>query len=222
MDRRNFHFEPFEALIVCCGIVSLLLAVSGCSSVQGQIEAGRRDLLYGDPNLATAYFERAAEAAPDRLYFSVLPEGSLTYLGRAYYASGKLPEARQALERAVSRYERDNLAKLYLGLVRVRQGDLERGLRDVESGLRGIHDWIEYVEQRFAFSYGRFWDPGRPIRKQIEADLAMISSGKVDWSKLIANAEWAGRQMEEEIDRARRDETDDRFRDGDSRDGHGK
>src|ERR1700693_5477099 len=113
MDRRNFHFEPFEALIVCCGIVSLLLAVSGCSSVQGQIEAGRRDLLYGDPNLATAYFERAAETAPERLYFSVLPEGSLTYLGRGYYATGKLPEARQALERAVPRYEQDNLAKLY-------------------------------------------------------------------------------------------------------------
>jgi tetratricopeptide (TPR) repeat protein len=222
MDRRKFHFELFEALIVCCVIVSFVLAVSGCASVQGQIEAGRRDLLYGDPNLATAYFERAAETAPERLYFSVLPEGSLTYLGRAYYATGKLPEARQALERAVSRYERDNLAKLYLGLVRVRQGDRERGLREVESGLRGIHDWIEYVEHHFAFSFGRFWDPGRPIRKQIEADLAMISSGKVDGSKLIADAEWVGRQMEEEIDRARRDETDEKFRDGEGRDGRGR
>jgi hypothetical protein len=30
----------------------------------------------------------------------VLPEGAWTYLGRAYYATGRLPEARQALERA--------------------------------------------------------------------------------------------------------------------------
>jgi tetratricopeptide (TPR) repeat protein len=222
MDRRKFHFEPFQALIVCCGIVSLLLAVSGCTGGQAQIEAGRRDLLYGDPNLATANFERAVEAAPDRLYFSVLPEGSLTYLGRAYYASGKLPEARQVLERAVSRYERDSLAKLYLGLVRVRQGERERGLREVESGLRGIHDWIDYVEQHFAFSFGRFWDPNKQIRRQIAADLAMISSGNVDWSKLTTDGEWVGRQTEEEIDRARRDETDEKFRDGDGRDGRGR
>lgn len=218
MDRRKYPFELFEALIVCCGIVSLLLAVSACATAQGYVEAGRRDLLFGDPNRAVVNFQQAAEIAPDRLHFSVLPEGSLTYIGRAYYASGKLPEARQALERAVSRYEQDNLAKLYLGLVRVRQGDRERGLREVESGLRGIHDWIEYVEQRFAFSYGRFWDPGKPIRKQIEADLAMISSGNVDWSKLIANAEWVGRQTEEEIDRARRDETAESFREGEDRD----
>jgi hypothetical protein len=50
----------------------------------------------------------------------------------------------------------------------------------------------------------------------------MISSGNVDGPKLIANAEWVGKQMEEEIDRARRDETDEKFRDGEGRDGRGR
>jgi tetratricopeptide (TPR) repeat protein len=194
------------------------LAVSGCSSVQGQIEAGRRDLLYGDPNLATAYFERAAEAAPDRLYFSVLPEGSLTYLGRAYYASGKLPESRQALERAVSQSKDDNLAKLYLGLVGLREGDRQRGVSDLESGLRGIHEWLDYVEQWRTNSYGQFWDPSKQIRAKIKSELAMISRGAAP-QELIAGGEWVGKRIEEEIDEARRDESDERSRDGDSRSG---
>jgi tetratricopeptide (TPR) repeat protein len=222
MDRRKFHFEPFEALMVCCGIASLLLAVSGCSSAQGQLEAGRRDLLYGDPNRALANFARAAEEAPDRLHFSALPEGSLTYLGRGYYVTGRLPEARRVLEQAVARYNEDYIARLYLGIVLAREDDRLHGLRYIEEGLRGIHDWLDYIEQRFAFSFGKYWDPNKEIRRQIESDLAMISSGNIDWSKLIADAEWAGRKMEEEVEYARRDETYDRFRDGDSRDGRGK
>ncbi|HEX9445072.1 MAG TPA: hypothetical protein VGA73_13185, partial [Candidatus Binatia bacterium] len=86
-----------------------------------------------------------------------------------------------------------------------------------EDGLLGLHDWLDYVEQRFAFSFGKYWDPDKQIRREIENDLAMISSGKVDWPKLLASAEWVGKQMEEEIDRARRDEIDERRREGDGR-----
>ena len=198
----------FLTFAVC--ILQFALLLSGCATAGGQIQAGRQDLLYGDPNNAVAHFQQAAEINPDYLYFSVLPQGVWTYVGRAYYATGKLPEARQALERAVSRHPDDNLAKLYLGLVLARDGDRPRGLKEIEGGMRGIHDWLDYIQQRFAFSYGRFWDPNRTIRSEIASDLAMISKG-ADWPKLIAGGEWVGKQMEEEIDRARRDETQELF-----------
>jgi tetratricopeptide (TPR) repeat protein len=196
---------------------ALALFLSACSMAQGDIQAGRQDLLYGDPNRALVHFQRAADTDPNYLYYSVLPEGVWTYVGRAHYAAGRLPEARRALERAAQRSDQDNLAKLYLGLVKVREGDRQRGLKDLESGLRGIHDWIDYVEQHFAFSYGRFWDPSRQIRSEIRSDLAMISKGDIDWQKLVASGEWVGKQTEEEIDRARRDERDDHYRDGEDK-----
>ncbi|MGH7766411.1 MAG: tetratricopeptide repeat protein [Candidatus Binatia bacterium] len=196
--------------------VLLFPALAACASAQGYVEAGRRDLIFGDPNRAVVNFSRAAEIAPDRAHFSTFPEGALTYLGRAYYASGRLADARRTLEDAVSRYPNDNLAKLYLGLVLAREGDRVRGLRYIEDGLRGVHEWLDYIEYRHTHSYGGFWDPNKEIRSRIRKTLAMISSGQVDWPRLIAEAEWVGQHMEEEIDLARRDESDERSRDGDS------
>ncbi|HEY2986844.1 MAG TPA: tetratricopeptide repeat protein [Candidatus Binatia bacterium] len=195
--------RPWRTAVLIASCAALL---SSCATTAGQVQAGRQDLLYGDPNNAVAHFQRAAEIDPNSLYFSVLPEGVWTYLGRAYYASGKLPEARQALERAVSSHNDDNLAKLYLGLVLTREGDRSRGLKEIENGMRGIHDWLDYVDQRFAFTHGRFWDPNKEIRAKIQSDLA-LNSRAADWQKLVANGEWVGRQIEEEIDRARRDES---------------
>jgi tetratricopeptide (TPR) repeat protein len=211
----NARFEV-SALVLL--ILQFAIFLSGCVTAGSQIQAGRMDLLYGDPNNAVVHFQRAAELDPNYLYYSVLPQSVWTYSGRAYYASGKLPEARQALERAVSRSDQDNLGKLYLGLVLARDGDRPRGMKEIESGMRGIHDWLDYVEQHFAYSYGRFWDPGREIRSEIKSDLAMISKG-VEWPKLIASSEWVGKQMEEEIDRARRDESRELFREGSDNDG---
>ena len=200
---------------ICLGLVVMLLA--GCGSVGEQIRAGRRDLLYGDPNNALSHFQRAAEQDPQYLYYSALPEGVWTYVGRAYYSTGKLPEARTALERAVGRSNEDNLAKLYLGLALARDGDRPSGLREIENGMRGIHEWLDYVGQHFSYSYGRFWDPNKEIRAEIRTNLAMISRGVNDWPKLIAGGEWVGKQMEEEMDRARRDEIEDYRRDGEGK-----
>jgi hypothetical protein len=73
------------------------------------------------------------------------------------------------------------------------------------------------VNDAFRFSYGQYWDPKREIRSEIQSDLAMISGKGLDWQKLIASGEWVGRRVEEEIDLARRDESRDLSRDGDSR-----
>ena len=47
----------------------------------------------------------------------------LTYLGRAYYETGRDEEARTALEKAVSLNKDDSLAYLYLGLTLLRTGE---------------------------------------------------------------------------------------------------
>ena len=112
----------FQRLFVALGF---LLLFSGCASFQvgGDIQKGRLALLYGDPNVALEHFQRAANSDPNYLLdFSIFDEGVWTYVGRAYYAMGKLPEAQKAFERARSLHRQDHLAKLYLGLVGVRMG----------------------------------------------------------------------------------------------------
>ena len=118
----------------------------------------------------------------------------------------------------MSLHNDDNMAKLYLGLTLTRSEDRQRGLKEIESGLRGLHDWLDYVNQYAAYSYGQYWDPSREIRTEIQNTLAMISGKDIDRQKLIASAEWVGRKMEEEIDIARRQEARDRYR-GDDRSG---
>jgi len=195
------------------GLASLLLFLSACA-VETKVQQGRMALLYGDPNAAIASFQSAAELDPNRFYFSDFPQGIWTYVGRAYYIAGKYPEARQALERAISLHKDDNMAKLYLGLTLARSGDRQRGLKEIEDGLRGLHEWLDYVNQYAAFSYGQYWDPTNKIRSEIQNGLAMILGKDIDWQKLIASGEWVARKMEEEIDLARRRESQDRSRGG--------
>jgi len=51
---------------------------------------------------------------------------------------------------------------------------------------------------------------------RLQGDLAMIAGRDLDWQKLIADGEWVGKKMEEEIDLARRQESQERSRDSDS------
>lgn len=200
------------------GLASIAFILSACAA-EINVQRGRMALLYGDPNAAIASFQSAAKLDPNYFYFSVFPQGIWTYVGRACYIAGKYPEARQALERAISLHKDDNMAKLYLGLSLARSGDRQRGLKEIEDGLRGLHEWLDYVNQYAAFSYGQYWDPLGEIRAEIQNSLTMISGKDIDWQKLIASGEWVGRKLEEEIDIARRQESRDRSRgDGSSSD----
>ena len=134
---------------------ALLFFLSACA-VETKVQQGRMALLYGDSNLAIASFRSAAELDPDYLYFSVLPQGIWTYVGRADYAAGRYAEARQALERAVSLHQEDSMAKVYLGLTLMRSEDRQRGLKEIESGMRGLHEWLDDVNQYAASSYGQY------------------------------------------------------------------
>ena len=181
-------------------------ALFGCTSFQvaGDVQQGRMQLMHGDPKVALAHFQSAAQRQPDYLLnYSLLDQGIWTYVGRAYYATGRFPEARQALEKARSRYGDDQLAKIYLGLVLGRDGDPKRGLKELEAGLRGLDGWFEYVHNNVR--EGHFWDPGREIRSEIDRNMKLIASGKADWEMLTKSAEWIGEKTEMEIDLVKRD-----------------
>jgi len=205
---RSFYFLLPFALVV----------ISGCAAFQlgGDIAKGRMELMYGDPKVALPYFQRAAALDPNYITdFTLLREGVWTYVGRANYASGNLPEARSALERARSRYAEDDLAKIYLGLVLGREGDQQRGLKEIEAGLTGLANWLDFIE--FYHPRGYYWDPAKKIRSEARKNTALIKGLDVNWKELIANVEWIGKEMELEIDRAWQDEKRDIERDNDNR-----
>ena len=55
------------------------------------------------------------------------------FLGRAQYLTGDYPEARQTLQKALSRHRSDNLARLYLGLTLYRLGGQKGGADEYSS-----------------------------------------------------------------------------------------
>jgi tetratricopeptide (TPR) repeat protein len=203
--------------------LSLLLlacAVSGCAAFNAgsQVQSGRQALLAHDPERALPYFLEATKTKPDYIYTSqYFREGVWTYLGRTQYATKRYEEARESLERALKVDKDDNLARLYLGLTLVRLNDPERGMKEMEAAMKGIYDWLEYLERSRPFEV--YWDPARDIRKGIEQSIGSAPGKDVGREQLVADAEWLGTRMEDEVERARRDERRQYERDFDH--GHG-
>ncbi len=201
-------------------LFSSLVLLSACASMKAgsDVAAGRRALLAGQDETALAYFQSAAQIEPNYKYGSAYQQGIWSYVGRTEYAVGRLPQARETLQKALAANKDEDIARLYLGLTLARSGDRQAGLKEIENGMRGIHDWIEYITEAQRFSFGQFWDPAREIRTAIQGDLAMISGKEFDWQRLISDSEWVAKRMEEEGDKARNDETRDRNRDSEGND----
>ena len=183
-----------------------LSLAAGCTNfhVAGQVAQGRQALLQQDPKSALAHFRTAAEMDPDfYLNWSLLQQGVWTYVGRAYYATGDLGAARGALEKATSLYSWDNMAKLYLGLVLLRGNDRARGLKEVDAGLLGFYNFINYVNA-YQRPDGSFWDPGGFIKQRIENTRGLIQAKDVNVAEVISAGEYIGWRMEKEMDFARR------------------
>jgi tetratricopeptide (TPR) repeat protein len=206
---------------ISLALFSLFVFLAGCTSLQtgGELQYGRHALLAGNSEAALGYFQSAANRDPNYIYAtgSSPKQGVWSYVGRSEYLTGRFPDARKNLERAVSANRQEDIARLYLGLTLAREGDRQRGLKEIESGMRGITSFLDYINQAQRFSIGQFWDPDRDIRRAIQSDLAMISGKDLDWQRLTANTEWLGIRMEQESDLARRQEAYDRMRDGEGR-----
>lgn len=192
---------------------SFLVFFSGCGGgfqVAGDVAQGRQALLKGNSQGALGYFQNAAQTDPSYVYGTELRESVLSYLGRAQYLTGDLSGARGTLERCLAQDRADNIARLYLGLTLARQNDRQRGRNEIEAGMKGIRDFLNYLSTSFSMSFGQYWDPNRDIRKAIDSDLAMISRPNLDWPALISEGERIGMKIEEERDLALQRERDQR------------
>ena len=202
-------------------LFSLLIFLAGCTSLRtaGEVQYGRQALLEGKSEAALGYFYSAAQIDPNYVYATgSSPKQSVwSYVGRTEYLTGRLPQARQTLERSLTGNREEDIARLYLGLTLAKEGDRQAGLKQIESGMRGINNFLDYITQAQRYSIGQFWDPDRDIRSAIQSNLAMISGKDLDWQRLTVDTEWLGIRMEEESDLARRQAAYDKSRDGEGR-----
>ena len=103
----------------------------------------------------------------------------------------------------------DDLRKLRAERVKQNQpSDNQRneGAREIATALAGLRDWLNYTVSSTA--QGRFWDPSGEIRAEISRGLRAATGSPRDWEVIITAAESVGYKLEEESDRARRDEAD--------------
>ena len=188
-------------------IILFVLSHAACKrsmTAMTEVHKGRQALIAGDAETALGHFRRATELDPDFLYFSSLPQTAITYTGRALYQLKRFSEARQAFEQARLRFPDDVMARPYLGITLVRQGERERGLQETAAGLQHIHHWLDYIEANLP--QGLYWDINREIRSEIERVLKQMTDDRLSAEQVIETAEWVGNRMEWEIDAARRDE----------------
>ena len=182
-------------------MLEVLLSACAATRGAGDVVQGKEALLAGNYQDALGYFQLAEQADPNYIYGTELMEGVSSFLGRAQYLTGNYPQARQTLQKALSQHRSDNIARLYLGLTLYRLGDQKAALTNIRAGMNGINNWLEYLNTNFALAFGQDWDPGGTIRAGIRSDLEMISSGKIDWPKLIADGERLGiAVVQEEMD----------------------
>jgi tetratricopeptide (TPR) repeat protein len=94
----------------------------------------------------------------------------------------------------------------------VKPGEARRvqGGKEVSAALSGLSEWLDYTVSYT--TQGKFWDPSQELRKQIQASTKQVAAQPMDWEPVIANLEWLGYKLEEESDRARRDESAERDR----------
>jgi len=182
--------------------------------VGSSFQAGRRALLGGDDEAALGFFQSVAESNPNFVFATgSSPRQSIwSYVGRTQYLTDQFPQARQSLERAISGDREENIARLYLGLTLIQLGDRQGGLKEIETGLRGINDFLNNIARTQGFNIGQFWDPNRDIRSAIQFNLEMISTEgeNLNWQRLISDIERIALQMERETDLARRQESRER------------
>jgi tetratricopeptide (TPR) repeat protein len=180
--------------------LALTILIAGCATIKGSgdVTQGRQALLAGEYQRALGLFQDAERVDPTYVYGTELKAGVLSFLGRTQYLTGNYTQARQTLEKALSHHRSDNVARLYLGLTQYRLGDQKAGLTNIQRGMQGIYNWLQYINTNFRYEYGKDWDTSGTIEGGIKSDLAMISSGKIDWPQLIADGERLGIGIEQE------------------------
>ena len=117
---------------ISLALFSLFVFLAGCASLQtgGEVQWGRQALLEGKNEAALGYFYSAAQRDPNYVYKtgSSPRQGVWSYVGRSEYLTGRFPDARKNLERAISSNREEDIARLYLGLTLASEGDRQARL----------------------------------------------------------------------------------------------
>jgi hypothetical protein len=106
--------------------------------------------------------------------------------------------ARQALDRALAQNNEDDIARLYVGLIGAREQINESSRKQIQAGLQGVYDRIEYIK-RFTFA-GEFWDPSGQLSAELLALIKTVAAPQVNWSSIIPRIEQLGLKIENEVD----------------------
>src|SRR6185295_6988014 len=200
MNKRQWRWNGWlKATGILFGCDTALL-------VGTAVQSGRQALLRKELAQALPHFEEAARNDPDYVYrLAYFSEGIWTYVGRCQYATGNFSHAQQSLELALTKDKDDLLARLYLGLTLLRNGNARRGQTELQNALQSLHGWIENIlTSRSAEAY---WDPNKQIRSEIKKTVALMTEMSGDRTQILTSAEWLGAEVEEEIERVRREES---------------
>src|SRR6266478_2461524 len=141
-------------------LFSVLLSACGAVRSGGDVEQGRQALLAGNYQAALGSFQNAEQADPNYVYGTELREGVSSFLGRAQYLTGNYAQARQTLEKDLRQHPSDNLARMYYGLTLYRLGDQKAAETNIQRGMQGIYNWLEYLNTKFARLEARLRDGG--------------------------------------------------------------
>jgi tetratricopeptide (TPR) repeat protein len=155
-DETNMKKETIMKAIHFLAGLSLSVLLSACAAIRGRgdVAQGRQALLKGNYQTALGLFQDAEKADPTYVYGTELRAGVSSYLGRTQYLTGNYAQARQTLEKAVSQHTSDNVARLYLGLTLYRLGDEKAALANIQGGMEGINNWLQYLNTDFALEFG--------------------------------------------------------------------
>ncbi len=197
----------------------VLIFLSSCATVQvsKNVQSGRRALKLNEPKEALTHFEAAARVNPNyTTRFTLLNTGIWTYVGRAFYELGEKEKALASLKRAKESFSGDYFASIYLGLVMAQNGRRREGIAVLESGLKGLGNWLDNITWQ-GFD-GQYWDPDGHLKKGILQTQELLREEIINIAKVDENVRWLGREFEEEIEdvrddkRREREDDDRRFR----------
>jgi tetratricopeptide (TPR) repeat protein len=148
--------------------------------VGGRYEEGREQFLRGragDMDTAVASLEYVVSQDP-------MYKDSLTYLGRAYYAKGRFPEAFAILQRAVAVNKDDEIAWLALGNTQLRLNQNDKGIESLKGGLTlaskvMVDGYRNYI----------YWDTRGLIRASIRRSAFLVTKGIEEKNEIIQSTD---------------------------------
>ena len=192
----------------------ILFFLSSCATLQvsTNVQSGRKALKQDQPKEALTHFEAAARVNPNyTTRFTLLNTGIWTYVGRAYYEAGEKEKALESLKRAKKSSSRDYFASIYLGLVMAQNGRRKAGITELQSGLKGLGNWLDNITWEGVD--GQYWDPDGHLKKGIVQTQGLLREENINIAKVNENVRWLGKEFEEEIEEVKDDKLQEQIED---------